>query len=203
MNLLQKLRKPYLSILLAALVITPTLTSCSIDNDESKIENQTVDMSKHLIDFDELKVMAENVKSIYLNNKLSRVSEDVTEQQIKIALKPLTDNGMEIRNELINTIDFTDEELNEVSNLDDKQLAELSLAFNSIQGKADWSTQDVVNCLGVALGLNEIWGLIDNTAQLATVQGTKKLLKLLAKRYLGWIGVAIAAYTFGDCMDAW
>lgn len=33
----------------------------------------------------------------------------------------------------------------------------------------------VMNCLGAALGINEVYGLINNTAQLATVEGTKKL----------------------------
>ena len=36
-----------------------------------------------------------------------------------------------------------------------------------------------------------------------TVQGVTELLTTLGKRYLGWIGVGVAVYEFGSCMDAW
>ena len=60
-----------------------------------------------------------------------------------------------------------------------------------------------MNCLGAALGLHEIYGVIQNIAQLGTAQGAVRVLKLLGRRYLGWIGVAVAVYSFGNCMETW
>ena len=84
--------------------------------------------------------------------------------------------------------------------MDEKELAQLSLIVSSAYGKANANYDMVMNCLGAALGINEIYGLIQNTAQLATATGTMQVVKLIIRRYVGWIGVALAVYSFSNCM---
>ncbi len=79
----------------------------------------------------------------------------------------------------------------------------IRLKSGAIEGDGDWDGERVLHCIAAALGLNIIDDLISNTAALMTVQGTTQLLKTLGKRYLGWIGVGIAVYEFGNCMDVW
>lgn len=83
---------------------------------------------------------------------------------------------------------------------------ELSLFFDFTYAQSDaqstpqWNRDRVINCISAALGVNELIGLVSNTAQLATAQGVKQVIKLIARRYIGWIGVALAVYSFGNCM---
>lgn len=88
--------------------------------------------------------------------------------------------------------------------MDDRELAQLSFIYSATTAyKLSPHQAHVVSCIGAALGINEVIGLISNTAALATAQGTLQILKFLAKRYLGWLGVAVAVYSFGNCMGGW
>ena len=79
----------------------------------------------------------------------------------------------------------------------------IRLKSGTTEEEGNWDRDRVISCISAALGLTIIDGLISNTATLMTVQGVTELLTTLGKRYLGWIGVGVAVYEFGSCMDAW
>lgn len=51
----------------------------------------------------------------------------------------------------------------------------------------------------LAVGVSAIYDLISNTAALGTVETTIGALKLIGRRYLGWIGVGLMVMDFADC----
>ncbi len=55
-------------------------------------------------------------------------------------------------------------------------------------------------CVGVALGISEISSLITNTSKLMTMKGAIQLLKIMAKRYVSYIGIAWMVWDFTDCV---
>lgn len=189
-----------------AIITTLLNTSCS----KEEISNpENFDLSSKVLKFEEIEKIAVQVSGIQNRLSTSRVDEATAEAEIREAMLPLIENGEVLHNVIINEIDFSDpsldltsEEINHIDNMTEQELAQLSLVFstaynnNTTQADIDM----VMNCLGAALGINEVYGLINNTAQLATVEGTKKLVKLIIRRYVGWIGVAVAVYSFSNCM---
>lgn len=181
-------------------------TSCT----KEEINNpKNLDFASKVFRFDEIQKIAVKVNGIQNRLNTNKVDEATAETEIREAMLPLIENGKILHDLIINEIDFSDpsleltsEEINHIDNMTEQELVQLSLIFSSAYNnnttKADIDM--VMNCLGAALGINEIYGLINNTAQLATVEGTKKLVKLIIRRYVGWIGVAVAVYSFSNCM---
>jgi hypothetical protein len=189
-----------------AIITTLLNTSCTKE-ETSNPEN--FNLSSKVLKFEDIEKIAVQVSGIQNRLSTSRVDEATAEAEIREAMLPLIENGEVLHNEIISQIDFSDpnlelteEEINHIDNMSEQELAQLSLifstAYNNNIARADYDM--VMNCLGAALGINEVYGLINNTAQLATVEGTKKLVKLLIRRYVGWIGVAVAVYSFSNCM---
>lgn len=217
MNLIKKIRKPYLAIFLSMSILSTSLTSCSNDNlnedvalqnDSNYLKRQTQDSSFKVkfLEYETLKNLALGVNEIQNSN----LSDNEKEILIKETLEPMILNGKEIHQEILNQVDLKDprfelsqDDIDQITSMDDLELAQLSFVYSSANVSAEWDTDTVMNCLGAALGISEIYGLIQNTAQLATAQGAVRVLKLLARRYIGWVGVAVAVYSFGNCMDAW
>lgn len=206
MTILNKLRKPYLAILYTFTIFIPTLSSCSSDNETVNESN----LSTKGLEYSQLKNIAIQVNNLQQRNALNRNSEATTEAEMELILQPLVENGRQIHSEIISQVDLfnpefglTQDDIHEINRLDDKELAQLSFTFSTLQARAQWDTDIVMNCLGAALGLHEIYGVIQNIAQLGTAQGAVRVLKLLGRRYLGWIGVAVAVYSFGNCMETW
>lgn len=224
MKLLKILRKPYFAILMTIIFMSPIFSSCSNELNNQIIsmtsDEKLIDLSKHNLKketFDKImnKVIVTYQKKVINNNSndnekvisldfLNRDEFVELEKEIQEILEPLVDNGREIRDELVSNLTGNDQDIEELSNLDDSQLVQLSMAMNTLSGKNDpsWTESQVVSCIGAALGINEAVELLSNTAQLATVEGTKKAVKLILKRYVGWIGLAVAIYSFADCMEA-
>lgn len=217
MNLIKNFRKPYLAIFFSISILSTSLTSCSNEsiNEDVPLENKNDYMSReskdisfkvNFLDYQTLKHLAIEVNQI----ESSDLSDNEKETQIKETLKPMILNGKDIHQEILNQVnlndpklDLTQDDITQIKNMDDKELAQLSFVYGTSHARVDWNTDTVMNCLGAALGIHEIYGLIQNTAQLATAQGAVRVLKLLARRYIGWIGVGVAVYSFGNCMEAW
>jgi hypothetical protein len=62
-----------------------------------------------------------------------------------------------------------------------------------------------LSCAEAAMGIPALESLFSGYSTLLSGSITTAVgaFKNIAKRYLGWIGVAIAAYEFGDCMNWW
>jgi hypothetical protein len=91
-------------------------------------------------------------------------------------------------------------------NLNDIQLAELSLIFvelqNNITLREDDTWTTVRSCLSGAFGLGDLYYLlIENPRSLATARGSLSLLKHVGGRYLGYIGLGLVIIDFADCIS--
>ncbi len=106
-------------------------------------------------------------------------------------------------NEITTTDDFqnlTEIEKQEILNLTDEQLAELSFIvnFQYQTNSVDWDR--VRSCASFALGISGIRSLYTNTLALGTVETMFGALKLIGERYLGYVGIALIIYDFADCV---
>lgn len=76
------------------------------------------------------------------------------------------------------------------------------LTHNS-ESNSNIDLDEIMNCLGAALGIQTIYGIIKNSSELALATTAKQAIKLILKRYAGYVGVAVSIYSFGNCMDYW
>lgn len=138
-------------------------------------------------------------------------SVDMNEKEAKTILKPFTEDGRILHQSLLKQIDLTNpeyglsaEDIKQIKNSGDDVLAafsfimyemgQQSIASRSISGSK------VVSCLGAATGISSI-AEIANISGLVSAKTALQLLKVLGKRYLGYIGLAIAVYSFVDCIS--
>ena len=96
---------------------------------------------------------------------------------------------------------LSQEEKNNILYMDDSELATLSftMSIQSQSSSVDWPRVRV--CAGAALGIAGIKTLFADTLALGTVETVVGALKLVGKRYLGYIGVALMLYEFADCLS--
>jgi hypothetical protein len=64
-------------------------------------------------------------------------------------------------------------------------------------------SSQVFDCAMQALGINVVFELMGKGIEKMGKAAVRKLLTKVAVKYLSWVGVAIAVYEFGDCMDWW
>lgn len=157
------------------------------------------------------------------------------EQKIAQICEPLTNEGMQIRDQLVQihleepeSLSLTQEELEAISNLTDDQLATLAMQINALVEQQEFMIQTeqleiasnmYLDCALKALGLTaDLEGLIklglsyytkgyigaitESTAEIISATVAKDLIAGLAKRYAGWIGVAVILYDFAKCVNA-
>ncbi len=73
------------------------------------------------------------------------------------------------------------------------------LFFNSAYaGDVTW--KDYARCAMVAIGADVLWSLGGSSAKTWSKSAMRKAFKIVAKRFLGPIGVAISVVTFGVCI---
>lgn len=192
--------------LIAMIIIAGALfTSCSAEEEEIK---KNFDYSALLLKPKQLNAVLLNIENHKKRNQnLKIVNSQKVENEMKIILQPLIENGEIIHNSMINEIDSTVEfqnltfvEQQEIMNLTDEQLVELSFMVNiqsQYQG-VDWNRAR--SCASFALGISGIRSLYTNTLALGTVETMIGALKLIGKRYLGYIGIALMMYDFTSCV---
>ena len=203
MNVLKTLRKPFLAII----IVVPSLTSCSYE-DSQQIE-KTIDLSEKVLTSDELNSITLNINTFKINSLISKSLSVNNEEEMRIILEPLVENGRSLHNEIISQIDFydpqyelTQEDIDEIQNLNDEQLAQLSFVMSTTYSNVvsyGAPNPTVRACLAVAVGIAGLSDLIANTAALGTAETTIAALRLIGRRYLGWIGVGLMVYDFMDC----
>src|SRR5690625_2436582 len=151
-----------------------------------------------------------------LNEVLSEIKfkkdiiHELRDDEVKEILNPLLENGKVLHREMILFLEenngfegLSPEEHHNISYLTDEQLIELSfITYNQYQyatnSDIDWDR--VRSCASFALGIQGIKTLYTNTLALGTVETMVGALKLIGKRYLGYIGIALMIYDFVDCL---
>jgi len=138
------------------------------------------------------------------------------DSNISEILNPMIENGEEILNELKSAIynsdlysDMTTSERatlqQEIDNLTNQQLVELSMNFNMSYYLQNNITSEididlVMSCGAVAVGIVAIRDLFYNTIGAGSITSMIGALKHIGRRYLGWFGVAAMIYEFANCM---
>lgn len=209
-----------LHFLLGGLCIICT-TACSNNTNEASFTDEALvicvksSLSKNDVD------SISNKISNTINFSTRSIGNEFTENEAKEILKPLTNDGKNIQQQLLGNkeeIALTSLETSLIENMTDDQLAELSFTFNSIYNNAitiqDVKGNKVIDCLLLATGIQDISdvfkdglgiGCVSNyyngTKALMTVKGARKLITAFARRTCGWIGVAWMIYDFGDCIN--
>lgn len=79
------------------------------------------------------------------------------------------------------------------------QLAELSFIICVSYGANTSVDPTIRSCLSTAVGITAIYDLVLNTSALGAVETTIGALRLIGRRYLGWIGVGLMIMDFADC----
>jgi hypothetical protein len=190
--------------LLFFMALLLTLNSCI---KEELNEDRTLNLADKVLTLEEIFLVAKEIQSLMDSSMLKSTNNLNYQEEMRIIMQPLVDNGREIYEEIISNVNllnfgFTETEINSIVNMDDTHLAELSLTMSAVHARVI-GTDQVIGCIAAALGINELHNIITNTTQLITAKGATQLLKVIAKRYLGWIGVGVAVYSFGVCIDVW
>lgn len=141
-------------------------------------------------------------------DNLDNVVNDVTFLNLT---SPLVTKGRAIHQEIMAQIENTEEwnslpeeDKNIITNFSDDSYATLALFYSfgsDINMTFAKPNPQIMSCIGVALGVVALYDLVVNTAALGTVQTAIGALKLIGRRYLGWIGVAVMIWEFGSCMN--
>ncbi|TAD82942.1 MAG: hypothetical protein EAY75_15680 [Bacteroidetes bacterium] len=129
----------------------------------------------------------------------------MSSQQLQTVLNPLVENGRALHQELIFNVSNSAEWLllepalkDSLVQLTDQDYALLSVLFSEAEINLGGAIKD---CVGVALGISGIKGILKGLTTAPTVSGAIALLKTMGKRYLNWIGVAWMILDFIDCMS--
>jgi len=201
-----------LSVVLISLI--SILISCS----KQELEPPKLDLRSNLMSKDKFISITQNVSRLVERNaemslamkKMSSLTSsnilmNYKEQELEIALRPLVESGKLIHFEMVRYLQESGELSNlsyidrqQIINLDDSQLAALSFTIHTQAYNPDWA--QVRSCASAALGLAGISELWTNILALGKVETTMGALRLLGRRYLGWLGVALMIYDFQDCM---
>lgn len=135
------------------------------------------------------------------------------ETQCENLLEPFTEDGILIRNQIISQLESSDnttEDLEFFNSLSNEELAALSFivcAINYDEATSDDYGMEITprmdqgkirNCLGVAIGFEEIRNLtVRGIINATTIRGA---VLAIGKRYLGFAGLFLMAFDFYDCI---
>ncbi len=146
---------------------------------------------------------------------------DFSEEAAQEILQPLVVYGIDIRDQLIeaannNDLSISDEELEDMQNMDDSQLAALAYFTFSLTDETlveddedieldedAYTWKDIKDCLFEAVGVSIITDAnkyISGTKTLMTATNALQIARGLIVRTVGWIGIAYSAYKFGKCL---
>lgn len=149
------------------------------------------------------------------SNNLKSISKN-DEAQIEKIITPLINNGEQLFSEIITQLketkewkELTENEKADILNMSSEQKAQLSLFFMSYSSENKSQTlkatelrkSKAVSCLASALGITAINDIVSGIGALMTAEKGLQVLKIMGKRYLGYIGLAIAVYEFVDCVS--
>jgi len=201
----------YLGLFSLTLIASVTFSGCNkIEAPEIKVEN--IQLKTKPIQLETVNLIANKLKerglltsqnvNMSLNSTSQSIPSTFSELQIIDIMEPLVNNGQQIQQELILAVAGTREwealgenGQSELVNMSSQQLASLALLYSAIDlGDA------IHDCVGVALGVAGLSGLIRNIATGPTVSSAIGILKWVVKRYLSYVGIAWMVWDFTSCM---
>lgn len=203
---MNKIKKISIFVLITSLLTSSIFVSCSND-DRGNLNENKLDLSKKVLKFDEVKLISQRISEYQKEVSTKRIDSRTAELEMQVLLEPFVNNGEILHTEMINYLEdsgefdnLTPAEQAELLNLDEKQLAELSFAMSTAYDPQMMRMDPRIRaCLSAAIGITAIYDLISNTAALGTVETTIGALRLIGRRYLGWIGVGLMVMDFADC----
>ena len=205
--LMENISKKSVFIVGVVMSILGFFSSCSTDDLESTRQAQ---VSENVVLKSGLSLEAFSELSDRIDAKFgqTRSSDNLlTEQEAKDLLLPVLEDGKKIRDNMLNTLDENSADYFAYSILSDEELIVLSMLaasnepYMSTRALSDLTSDQVVNCIGSALGIpSGINGL--KLSGLISAKTGLQVLKAVAKRYaFGYVSLAISVYQFGDCVN--
>jgi hypothetical protein len=197
------------NFLLSVLTISILFVACQKSSiEESKFQLKTKPLSYETLSNISQKLKNRGFVNIQNSNveKNSFKTESNSNTEIIEIIQPLIDNGRDLQIELIGFIESSNEwqsmsliERNEITQMSDEQLADLSLLYSGLQTN---SISDAIkDCVSTALGISGLGNLAKSMFTAPTVSSAIGILKWVGKRYLSYIGVAWMIWDFTDCMS--
>lgn len=214
------------TIVMSALIVSCVATACffSCNNDDATQEaviNEQKSNEIHL----QTKITEEDYNNIVeqLNRAIKHSSRatgsELNTSEAQLIIQPMIDDGKFLRDQLVDhqsELSLTPQDVFELENMQDDQLADLSFTFASVYNeslKKNVTWEDFIDCLIQASGFSDIGTLFKNCAELKCVNlyinGTRSLITAatarqivlaVAKRTFGIVGIAWVIYDFADCM---
>ena len=186
------------------------LSSCSSDDELSMQPGSKQDAPftiKSGLTDEQMAVVKDSLDK-YLGLSVRAGAMDFTEEQAEAILQPLTNDGMQIRNQMLasaSELGLTQDDVDFLQRMKGEQCAALSYTAYQMGNVAmqKVTAEKFVGCLTQAIGLEaieSIGNIITGTKQLFTVKETLKICRALAKRWIGYLGVALVVYDFADCI---
>lgn len=202
--------KTFIQIFLILSGVIFLLPACSNEDEitNSSYQDQTYQLKSGITDSQ----MEEIIDSIdkYLGINVRSGPIDLTEEQAQEILQPLTDDGMQIKDDMLESaqeLNLTQEDIAYLRGMEGNELAALS--FTTIQlGNAELqqvTKKKFVDCLFQVVGLDEledVKDVITGTDDLIKAKTAIKIAKALSKRFFGYIGIMITIIEFTDCINS-
>lgn len=164
----------------------------------------------------------------------TRAENLMSEGEAKKIFEPLIEDGNNIRAQIQESVqkgefEMSELELQQLSEMTDEQLAQLSFVIYNIENPAtmemvfnmiesQWQDDPILldeptaytraqllDCLSFAIGLDAVsglWGYISGTAGLITAKTAWGIAAAFIGRTLGWVGLAYTAYQYADCLHS-
>ena len=206
------------------LFICILFSGCQNESEEIEIQkSDEIFVETHVSEADYRKI-SESLEALF-GKSLTGVSTkdrslEITEEEAKEALSPLVPAGRALQNEVLShseELGMTKEEVMQIEAMDDAQLAGLAYMCQTVTTALDdnelsqftpgnqrvYTKEKVLDCLfrAVVAGEPSIEAIINGTSKLVTATTIKAICKIIAKRCLGWVGVAITTYDFIKCIN--
>lgn len=177
-----------------------------------KIEEEQVDSFKHLLlPADVFAQVIDDIEDdVNRFEELDKYDTSILlSDEFSLSVKPLLENGKKIHSSLIQDMIVTGEydaltadEKEALSNFSDAQLLELSLALNTLNvSSQNIRTDDFWTCMGRAFFWSDFKDLMHGgTKALMSMRSAKLILKTVAKRAVGVIGLVATVVEVTVCL---
>lgn len=185
------------------LILTTSCRKSTVTSEEFKLKTKPIELERMKLILNELKDAKVFILKVGTEINQSIDPTQNQEEQVAAILEPLVINGKELQTELLSIIEnsneweqLPDEDKQNLLNLSNEQLADLSIIFcYGVNGGL------IHDCVGVALGFAGLRGLLTGMVTGPTVSTALGILKWVGKRYLSYIGLAWMIWDFMDCVS--